>query len=79
MKMIITVEGGLIQNITTDTKISELDLSVIDYDTEGAEVEDLNRINGIECFLHFPSVTTWNEEEQKNANSIEMQTENERD
>lgn len=46
-RIVITVEGGLIQKIISDTKI---EVVTLDYDTEGTEEDEITNIDGKDCF-----------------------------
>lgn len=57
-RIAIIMEGGLIQNILLD---EEVDITIIDYDTEGAEEEDLTEVaqtdgTSVEAFIGYPIV-----------------------
>lgn len=41
--IIITMEGGIIQSVNQDTD-EEIDVAIIDYDTEGVEKEEIHQI-----------------------------------
>lgn len=41
MRMVITMEGGIIQDIIAD---NECDILIVDYDTEGADTRDLTSV-----------------------------------
>jgi hypothetical protein len=45
MRILIEVDGGLVQNVVTDGDVSEPHTyRVLDHDTEGAEDEDLSLV-----------------------------------
>jgi len=55
-RIAIIMEGGLIQNILSD---EEVDITIVDYDTEGAEEEDLTEVRkydgtSVEAFIGYP-------------------------
>lgn len=56
-RIAIIMEGGLIQDILAD---EEVDITIIDYDTEGAEEEDLTAVpkkdgRSVEAFIGYPN------------------------
>ena len=58
-KVIITMEGGLIQNVITDT---DVDVTIIDYDAEGADEEELRQVYGDDAYVTGPVVNVDPEE-----------------
>lgn len=57
-RIAIIMEGGLIQDILAD---EEVDITIIDYDTEGTEEEDLTEVpqndgTSVEVFIGYPNV-----------------------
>ena len=57
-RIAIIMEGGIIQNILAD---EEVDITIVDYDTEDAEDEDLTEVAqndgiSVEAFLGYPNV-----------------------
>lgn len=49
MRVIVTLDGGLIQDIIADEPID--DILVIDYDCDGVDEELTRDIDGTECFI----------------------------
>jgi hypothetical protein len=57
-RIAIIMEGGLIQDILA---VEDVDITIVDYDTEGAEEEDLTEIpqndgTSVEAFIGYPNV-----------------------
>jgi hypothetical protein len=57
-RIAIIMEGGIIHDILAD---EEVDITVVDYDTEDADEEDLTEVpqnNGksVEAFIGYPNV-----------------------
>ena len=57
-RIAIIMEGGLIQDILAD---EEVDITIVDYDTEDAEEEDLTEVpqndgTSVEAFIGYPNV-----------------------
>ena len=52
-RAIIVVDGGIIQSIVVD---SPIDITVIDYDTEGVSMSDLKKILGNDAIAFVPHV-----------------------
>ena len=57
-RIAIIMEGKLIQNILTD---KEVDITIVDYDIEGAEEDDLLEIQqndgtSVEVFICYPHI-----------------------
>ena len=55
-RIAIIMEGGIIQNILTD---EEVDITIVDYDIEDAEEEDLTEVpqndgTSVEAFIGYP-------------------------
>lgn len=46
-RLIITVKDGLIQSITTDQP-ADLEVVVLDFDTEGADANDLKEVHALD-------------------------------
>lgn len=45
LRIAVTVEGGLVQNvITEDRRLLSVEVTVIDYDTEGADADKISRV-----------------------------------
>lgn len=49
-KILITVEGGIVQSVYSDT--TEVELLILDYDTDGALEDDIKRLNGEEVYAY---------------------------
>ena len=65
-RIAIIMEGGLIQNIFAD---EEVDITIVDYDTEGADEEDLTEVlqndgTSVEAFIYY-SIGDFSEEARK--------------
>jgi hypothetical protein len=57
-RMVIIMDGGIIQNILAD---EEVDITIVDYDTEDLEEEDLTEVpqndgTSVEAFIGYPNV-----------------------
>jgi len=70
-RIVVTVEGGLIQNVMADQQV---DLLVIDYDVEGCDPDDLNEVPqvGLDSFeparvLRYNNATRLDSAERVNA------------
>lgn len=48
--VVIILEGGLIQNVITDLPVN---VTVIDHDTEGADEQDVSRVDGIHSDVYL--------------------------
>lgn len=46
-KMIITIEGGLIQEIISN---QDVEILIVDYDIDGMEDEKLSKYEGKDCY-----------------------------
>jgi hypothetical protein len=56
-RIAIIMDGGIIQNILTD---EEVDITIVDYDTEDAEEKDLTEVpqndgTSVEAFVGYPN------------------------
>ena len=52
-KVFVIIDGGIIQNVITTTN---LDVTVIDYDTEGADLDDLKVVYGTDAYVSGPDI-----------------------
>ena len=48
-KIIVFMEGGLVQCVMTDT---EADVTILDHDIDGIEPEQINMIEGEETYIY---------------------------
>jgi hypothetical protein len=48
-RIVITLDGGLVQDIYTDGL--DVEVYVVDYDTDGADPADLKTVGKAECFV----------------------------
>lgn len=55
----IHLDGGLVQNIWSDKRLRDITITVIDYDTEGGDVEDLVRVKQDNGGYADAFVSTW--------------------
>lgn len=53
MKQIIVMNGGIIQNIISD---GDIDVKIVDYDTEGADIKELIKVYEDDAFVFSPQV-----------------------
>ncbi|ACA42366.1 hypothetical protein [Lysinibacillus sphaericus] len=53
VKQIIVMNGGLIQNIISE---GDIDVTIVDYDTEGADVGELMKVNEDDAYVFSPQV-----------------------
>lgn len=53
MKQIIVMNGGLIQNIISE---GDIDVTIVDYDTEGADVKELMKVYKDDAYVFSPQV-----------------------
>ncbi|MGX1195805.1 hypothetical protein [Metabacillus sp. SLBN-84] len=60
--IVIIMDGGIIQNILTEDETIEI--TVVDYDTEGADSDEITSINGNDACVLGPT-TEVNPEEIK--------------
>lgn len=66
MKIVIVVEGGVVQNVMSEEPI---EFVIIDYDTEGAGADELTEIYGAEALLaSWPAEVNSNEVQYVHAN-----------
>ncbi len=71
-RIAIIMDGGIIQNILAD---EEVDITIVDYDTEDAEEEDLTAVRqtdgtSVEAYLGYPNADI-NEEARKFLDSLD--------
>lgn len=65
-RILVAIEGGLVTAVCTDDKsLRDLSVAVIDYDTEGADPEDVHTIpqsrgEPAECLGHIESIQQCN-------------------
>ena len=50
-KIVIVLEGGLVQHIVAD---QEMDVTVLDFDTEGIDEKHSTEVNGDEAYVTSP-------------------------
>lgn len=71
-KVILVMEGGLIQNVIADTAV---DLTIIDRDTEGADEDELRQVYGDDAYVSGPHVNVNPEEVEVILNMIKASDE----
>ena len=49
-KVVITIEGGLVQHIMADQE--DVKVMVLDYDTEGGDLERIKQFEGDKVYLY---------------------------
>jgi hypothetical protein len=66
-KAIIVMNGGIIQNVVTD---EDVDVTVVDYDTEGADLDDLKKVHGNDAYVFGPHTEVDKDEVENILNMI---------
>lgn len=62
MKQIIIMNGGLIQNIISE---GDLDVTVVDYDTEGEDINELIQVYEDDAYVFSPQIEVNTDEVNK--------------
>lgn len=61
VRVVITMKGGVIRDISADT--TDIEFLVVDYDTEKAGFGDLKTVDGRSAVVtHYEEATTWDED-----------------
>jgi hypothetical protein len=48
-RIVIIIEGGLVQQVLSDGE--PVTVAVVDYDVEGADLDDLTKLDGEDAFI----------------------------
>lgn len=73
-KVIIIMDGGIIHNVLTDDK--DLDVTVIDYDCEDKQIDELTEIHGNRAYVFTPHIENNLQEIEGLSNMIKDTEEN---
>ena len=63
--IIIRIDGGIVQEVYTE--LPGFDVTVIDQDVEGAESEEIIKVNDEECYVYRQDVQTYDPDKTQNT------------